>query len=74
MATFQKAYVDQTVEVPLWLAVLAALLAVWALLDRLLVPGVRFLIRRRAARLLERLETKFQIRVQPFKLTKRGTG
>lgn len=61
----------QTVAVPLWIAVLAALLAAWALLDRILVPGVRWLVRRRAQRLLETLETRFHVRVEPFKLTKR---
>ncbi|MFI5182116.1 MAG: 1-acyl-sn-glycerol-3-phosphate acyltransferase [Thermoanaerobaculia bacterium] len=62
---------SQTVDVPLWLAVLAALLAAWALVDRLFVPGVRWLIRQRARRLLESLEIRFQVRVEPFKLTKR---
>ena len=62
---------SQTVAVPLWLALLVLALAAWALLDRLLVPGVRFVIRQRANRLLDRLETQFQIRIEPFKLTKR---
>jgi len=62
---------SQTVAVPLWLALLVLALAAWALLDRLLVPGVRFVIRQRANRLLDRLETQFQVRVEPFKLTKR---
>ncbi|HUM02197.1 MAG TPA: glycerol-3-phosphate acyltransferase, partial [Thermoanaerobaculia bacterium] len=60
-----------TVAVPLWIAVLAALLAAWAVLDRLLVPGLRWLVRRRTERLLEKLETRFRIRVEPFKRTKR---
>ncbi len=62
---------SQTVAVPLWLALLVLALAAWALLDRLLVPGVRFFIRQRANRLLDRLEAQFQVRVEPFKLTKR---
>ena len=61
----------QTVALPLWIAVLAALLAAWAILDRILVPGARWLVRRRAQRLLESLEVRFQVRVEPFKLTKR---
>ena len=60
-----------TVAVPLWLAVLAALFAAWAVLDRLLVPGLRWLVRRRTERLLEKLETRFRIRIEPFKRTKR---
>jgi glycerol-3-phosphate O-acyltransferase len=62
---------QQTVAVPLWLALLVLALAAWALLDRLLVPGVRFVLRQRANRLLDRLETQFQVRIEPFKLTKR---
>ena len=62
---------SQTVAVPLWLAVLAALLAAWALLNRLLVPGLRWVVRRRTERLLESLETRFRIRVEPFKRTRR---
>lgn len=62
---------SQTVSVPLWLALLAALLAAWAILDRLLVPGVRWAIRRRAEAALETARDRLRIPIQPFKLTKR---
>jgi len=62
---------SETVAVPLWLAAAAALLTAWALLDRLLVPGARWFLRRRARRLMEKLEKRFRIRIEPFKLTKR---
>jgi glycerol-3-phosphate O-acyltransferase len=62
----------RTVVLPLWAAVLLALLAAWAALDRLLIPSVRWLIRRRANRVLEEINTRLKIRVQPFKLTKRA--
>ena len=62
---------SQTVPVPLWLAVLAALLVAWALLDRILVPGVRWAIRRRAEAALEAAQERLPIPIQPFKLTKR---
>ena len=60
-----------TVSLPLWLLALLVAFAAWAALDRLLVPGVRFVIRHRVNRLLEELDTRLRIRVQPFKLTKR---
>ena len=60
-----------TVELPLWLVVLLAALAAWAALDRLLVPSVRFVLRRRVSRVLDELSTRLKIQVQPFKLTKR---
>ena len=59
------------VTLPLWLAVLLALLAAWAALDRLLVPGVRWFVRRRVNRVLEELNTRLKIRIPPFKLTRR---
>jgi glycerol-3-phosphate O-acyltransferase len=61
----------KTVSIPLWLAVLAALLSAWALLDRLLVPGVRWAIRRRAEAALDAAQKHLRIPIQPFKLTKR---
>ena len=48
-----------------------AALAVWAALDRLLVPSVRWLVRRRVNRVLEDFNARLHIRIQPFKLTKR---
>lgn len=59
------------IQLPLWLVVLLALLAGWAALDRLLMPSVRFVLRRRVNRVLDELNTRLKIRVQPFKLTKR---
>jgi glycerol-3-phosphate O-acyltransferase len=60
-----------TVSLPTWLAVLLAVLAAWATLDRLLLPGARWVLRRRVNRVLEELNTRLKIRIQPFKLTKR---
>jgi glycerol-3-phosphate O-acyltransferase len=61
----------RTVSLPVWLAVVLVLLAAWAALDRLLIPSVRWVLRRRVNRVLEELNTRLKIRVQPFKLTKR---
>ncbi len=60
-----------TIEVPVWLALVAALLAVWALASRLLVPSVRWFLRRRIERALDEVNPRLQIRLQPFKFTKR---
>jgi len=59
------------VSLPLWAAILMALLAALALLDRILIPSVRWALRRRANRAIEELNTKLRLRIQPFKLTKR---
>jgi glycerol-3-phosphate O-acyltransferase len=59
------------VTIPLWLAVVLVLLAAWAALDRLLLPGARWFVRRRVQRVLEELNTRLKIRIPPFKLARR---
>ncbi len=60
-----------TVSLPTWLALVLCLLAAWAALDRLLLPSARWVLRRRVNRVLEELNTRLKIRIQPFKLTRR---
>jgi glycerol-3-phosphate O-acyltransferase len=60
-----------TVSLPTWLAILLALFAASTALDRLLLPGARWVLRRRVNRVLDELNTRLKIRIQPFKLTKR---
>lgn len=59
------------VALPLWLVVLGALFAAWALLDRLLVPSVRWVIRRRVGRVIDELNTRLQLQIPVLNLTKR---
>jgi glycerol-3-phosphate O-acyltransferase len=59
------------VALPLWVVVVLVILAAWAALDRLLIPSARWFLRRRVNRVLEELNTRLKIRVQPFKLTRR---
>lgn len=60
-----------TVTLPLWLAILVLLLAAWTALDRLLLPGARWFLRRRVNRVLDEINTRLKIRIPPFKLTRR---
>ncbi len=62
---------SSSVTLPLWLVVVAASLAALALLDRLLIPSVRWALRRRANRAIDELNTRLKLHIQPFKLTKR---
>ena len=62
---------SNAVTLPLWLAVTLVVLAVVAVVDRLLAPMVRWLLRRRVERVLDELHTRLQIRIQPFKLSRR---
>jgi glycerol-3-phosphate O-acyltransferase len=59
------------VTLPLWLVVLLAAAGVWLVLERLFVPSVRWFLRRRVDRVLDEVNTRLRIHVQPFKLTKR---
>jgi glycerol-3-phosphate O-acyltransferase len=63
--------IRSTITLPLWLVVALMLLAAWAALDRLLIPSVRWVLRRRVNRVLDELNTRLKIRIQPFQLTKR---
>jgi glycerol-3-phosphate O-acyltransferase len=60
-----------TITVPLWLALLAGALAAWALLDRLLMPSARWLIRSRARRVLDTVGQRLKIGIRPFQQVRR---
>ncbi len=61
----------ESVSLPLWLAAVLFVLAAVVLFERLLAPGVKWLVRRRVTRVLEEVDSRLSIRIQPFKLTKR---
>ncbi len=62
---------SQPITLPLWLVALLVVFAGWALIYRLLVPSVRWFLRRRVNRVIDELNSRLRIRLQPFKLTKR---
>lgn len=59
------------VTLPIWAAVLLAALALWAVVGHFVLPGARWILRRRVNRVLEQVEARLKIRIPPFKLTKR---
>ncbi|MCW5747908.1 MAG: 1-acyl-sn-glycerol-3-phosphate acyltransferase [Alphaproteobacteria bacterium] len=61
----------EPVAVPLWLFLPIAAFALWSLLDRLLIPSVRWVLRRRVNRLINRVNERLQLEIRPFQLTKR---
>ena len=61
----------ETVEVPVWGVVLVAVLALVALLDRVITPSLRWVFRRRVYRAIDRLNEKLRVQIQPFKLMRR---
>lgn len=61
----------ETVSLPLWLIFIGALFAAWALLDRLLLPGLRWYSRRRLNAVVNQINERLDLRLPAFKLTKR---
>jgi len=62
----------QTIAVPLWLAILAGVLAAWAMLSRLLLPSVRWIWTWRINLLTERINRRLALKIPPIARTKRA--
>lgn len=60
-----------SITVPLWLALVVALLAALALLDRLLMPSARWFIRSRANKVLDEVSQRLPIHIRPFQQVRR---
>jgi glycerol-3-phosphate O-acyltransferase len=61
----------ETLAVPVWLALPAALLAAWAAYDKLIVPCARWLLARPANQVIDELSTRLRIGIRPFQRTRR---
>ena len=59
------------VAIPMWAVLALSALSAWALLRGLLMPSVRWALRRRANRAIAELNTRLKLHIQPFKLTRR---
>ena len=60
-----------TVTLPLWLVLILGVLALIGLLDRLLVPSVRWFIRSRANKVLDEVGSRLKIEIRAFQRTRR---
>jgi glycerol-3-phosphate O-acyltransferase len=60
-----------TVSVPLWLAILVGLAAAWAVYARILVPSLRWYLRRRTERVLDEVGGRLKLEIRPFQRTRR---
>lgn len=59
------------ITLPLWLALAIGALAAWALLDRLLMPSMRWWVRSRANRVLDEVGRRLKIGIRPFQQVRR---
>ncbi len=62
---------DNTITLPSWLFFLLLLTAVLLVLERILWPGVRWYLRRRVNRVIEEVNTRLDIEIRPFQLTRK---
>lgn len=60
-----------TVEIPVWLLVVAGVLAAIAALERIIGPGLRWLMRGRVERVVARVNARLDRKIEPFKLMSR---
>ncbi|MCC6707742.1 MAG: 1-acyl-sn-glycerol-3-phosphate acyltransferase [Gammaproteobacteria bacterium] len=60
-----------SVAVPLWLLLLLLAASAWLLLERVLVPSVRWLFRRKVNQAIEEMNRRLRLELPPFKLNRR---
>ena len=61
----------EAIAIPVWLFVLLLALSAWSVLDRLLIPSVRWYLRRRVNRVIDEINTRLNVHIRPFQFTKR---
>lgn len=61
----------QTIQMPLWVFVLILLFAVVTFASHFLLPSVRWFFRKRAERVIARVNSRLQRPIEPFKLARR---
>jgi glycerol-3-phosphate O-acyltransferase len=61
----------QTIDVPLWALIALLAIAIWGAVERALVPGVRWYLRRRVNRAIAEVNSRLKTTIRPFHLTKR---
>jgi len=62
---------DSSITLPYWLFFLLLATAVLLVLDRVLLPGFRWYLRRRVNRVIEEVNTRLDIEIRPFQLTRK---
>jgi glycerol-3-phosphate O-acyltransferase len=59
------------VAVPLWLVLLAGLLAAWAFYEHVLIPALRWMVTQPANQVIDQVSTHLRIGIRPFQRTRR---
>ncbi|MFZ1816181.1 MAG: 1-acyl-sn-glycerol-3-phosphate acyltransferase [Rhizobiaceae bacterium] len=61
------------VSLPFWLVAVLAVFAIVGITDRVFAPSARWFLRRRVNDAIDELNQRLDLRIQPFKLTRRQT-
>ena len=59
------------ITVPLWLAILVGVLAVWAAYEHVIVPALRWMVTHPADQVLDDVSSRLRIGIRPFQRTRR---
>jgi glycerol-3-phosphate O-acyltransferase len=62
---------ESSITLPYWLFMLLAAFAAIMVLDHFLLPSMRWYMRRRVNRVIDEINTRLDIEIRPFQLTKR---
>jgi len=62
---------DSHVTISIWLFLALLAVAIWAILDRVLIPSTRWFLRRRINRVIDEISIRLDVKVKPFQITKR---
>lgn len=60
-----------TIVLPLWVFIILSLTTTWLLVDKMLIPSVRWMLRNRINIAIEQINTRIEIGIRPFQLTRK---
>jgi len=61
----------ETVTLPYWMFIVLVLFSAVMVLDRILLPGMRWYLKRRVNRVIEEINTRLDIEIRPIQFTRR---
>jgi glycerol-3-phosphate O-acyltransferase len=64
-------FMDSTITLPYWLFIVITLFAAIMVLDRILMPGFRWYLRRRVNRVIDEINTRLDLEIRPLQITQR---
>ncbi len=60
------------ITISIWFFLILLAIAIWAVLDRVLIPSTRWFLRRRINRVIDEISIRLDIQIKPFQITKRN--